>query len=157
MSIFGKIASAIFGVHAAHAGEASPTSVGMPSNVAVPPAPAVVASAATPAPAASPTAAPAASVPGAAPKVTMAGVDVAEILDGVQDEQDEDLDWRRSIVDLMKLLKLDSGLSARKELATELKYTGNMSDSASMNVWLHKQVMTKLAENGGTVPNDLKH
>jgi len=68
----------------------------------------------------------------------------------------ERLDWRRSIVDLMKLLNLDSGLSARKELAKELNYTGNTNDSAAMNVWLHKQVMIKLAENGGKVPDELK-
>jgi hypothetical protein len=68
----------------------------------------------------------------------------------------ERLDWRRSIVDLMKLLNLDSGLSARKELAKELHYTGNTNDSAAMNVWLHKQVMIKLAENGGKVPDELK-
>jgi Domain of unknown function (DUF3597) len=66
------------------------------------------------------------------------------------------LDWRRSIVDLMKLLKLDSGLSARKELAKELHYTGDTNDTAAMNVWLHKQVMIKLAENGGKVPDSLK-
>ena len=68
----------------------------------------------------------------------------------------ERLDWRRSIVDLMKLLNLDSGLSARKELAKELNYTGNTNDSAAMNVWLHKQVMIKLAENGGKEPDELK-
>lgn len=68
----------------------------------------------------------------------------------------EKLDWRRSIVDLMKLLKLDSSLAARKELAKELHYTGNPNDSASLNVWLHKQVMIKLAENGGKVPDSLK-
>ena len=84
-------------------------------------------------------------------------VDVATVLDGIKAKQSEALDWRKSIVDLMKLLKLDSGLAARKELATELHYTGDMGDSASMNVWLHKQVMTKLAENGGVVPAELKH
>jgi hypothetical protein len=68
----------------------------------------------------------------------------------------EKLDWRRSIVDLMKLIKLDSSLSARKELAKELHYAGDPNDSASMNVWLHKQVMIKLAENGGKVPDSLK-
>ena len=68
----------------------------------------------------------------------------------------EKLDWRKSIVDLMKLLDLDSSLSARKELAEELHYTGDMNDSATMNVWLHKQVMIKLAENGGKVPDSLK-
>jgi hypothetical protein len=66
------------------------------------------------------------------------------------------LDWRKSIVDLMKLLDLDSSLSARKELAQELGYTGDMKDSARMNVWLHKQVMQKLAENGGKVPESLR-
>jgi hypothetical protein len=94
---------------------------------------------------------------GASPPSAAAGaqVDVAEVLDDLEDESDEDLDWRHSIVDLMKLLKLDSSLTARKTLATELGYTGNMGDSASMNIWLHKQVMTKLAENGGKVPSDL--
>ena len=65
------------------------------------------------------------------------------------------LDWRRSIVDLMKALDLDSSLSARKELAAELNYTGDMNDSATMNMWLHKALMKKLAENGGKVPAEL--
>ena len=69
----------------------------------------------------------------------------------------EELDWRKSLVNLLKLLKLDSSLAARKQLAEELHYTGSMKDSAAMNVWLHKQVMLKLAENGGKVPADLKH
>jgi Domain of unknown function (DUF3597) len=67
----------------------------------------------------------------------------------------EKLDWRKSIVDLMKLLKLDSSLQSRKELAKELGYTGSTDDTATMNVWLHKQVMVKLAANGGKVPADL--
>jgi hypothetical protein len=67
------------------------------------------------------------------------------------------LDWRHSIVDLMKVLGLDSSLTARKELAQELHYTGDTNDSASMNIWLHKQVMQKLAENGGKVPDSLKN
>ena len=67
------------------------------------------------------------------------------------------LNWRTSIVDLMKLLDLDSSLAARKQLAQELKFSGDMNDSASMNIWLHKQVMIKLAENGGKVPDELKH
>ena len=87
----------------------------------------------------------------------MAAVDVSVVMDKIADESDEELDWRKSIVDLMKLLKLDSSLKSRKELATELKYTGDMGDSASMNVWLHKQVMTKLAANGGVVPKELQH
>ena len=69
----------------------------------------------------------------------------------------EKLNWRTSIVDLMKLVGMDSGLSARKTLAQELHYTGDTNDSASMNIWLHKQVMQKIAENGGEVPEDLKH
>jgi len=86
------------------------------------------------------------------------GVDVAAILNKMASENPEKLDWKNSIVDLMKLLKLDSSLTARKQLAADLKYTGNTSDSASMNIWLHKQVMQKLAANGGKVPADLlKH
>jgi hypothetical protein len=91
------------------------------------------------------------------PAQTAAAVDVAGVLDGLKKQaDDDDLDWRRSIVDLMKLLKLDSSLASRKRLAQELGFTGSMSDTASMNVWLHKQVMTKLAEHGGKVPSDLK-
>ena len=82
--------------------------------------------------------------------------DVEAILVKLADEQDEDYDWKRSIVDLMKLLKLDSGLGARKQLAQELGYTGALDGSAEMNVWLHKQVMIKLAEGGGKVPDSLK-
>jgi hypothetical protein len=67
------------------------------------------------------------------------------------------LDWRRSIVDLLKLLKLDSSFAARKQLATELHYTGATTESAAMNVWLHREVMRQLAANGGKVPDDLKH
>ena len=83
-------------------------------------------------------------------------VDVAAVLDGLAKQNKQKLKWRTSIVDLMKLLDLDSSLSARKELAQELNYSGDISDSASMNIWLHKQVMTKLAENGGKVPDQLK-
>jgi hypothetical protein len=92
---------------------------------------------------------------GAAAK-PMATVDVAANLDALAKASKEKFDWRKSIVDLMKLLNLDSSLGSRKELAKELGYTGNMNDSATMNMWLHKQVMTKLAENGGKVPDDLK-
>ena len=67
------------------------------------------------------------------------------------------LNWRTSIVDMMKALDLDSSLSARKELANELGYTGDTSDSATMNIWLHKALMKKLSENGGKVPSDLMH
>ena len=78
-------------------------------------------------------------------------------MDELADNSDEDFDWRHSIVDLMKLLKLDSSLTARKKLAEELHFEGNTKNSAAMNIWLHKQVMIKLAENGGKVPSDLKH
>jgi hypothetical protein len=89
----------------------------------------------------------------AAPGAT--GVDVNAILTERAAKNKEKLDWRRSIVDLMKLLDLDSSLTARKALAQELHYTGDMNDSATMNMWLHKQVMKKLADNGGKVPADL--
>jgi hypothetical protein len=87
----------------------------------------------------------------------MSNVDVEAVLTKLAASNPEKLDWRKSIVDLMKLLKLDSGFGPRKELAKELGYTGDTNDSASMNIWLHKQVMQKLAENGGTVPDSLKH
>jgi hypothetical protein len=83
-------------------------------------------------------------------------VDVEAVLSGMDKNAGQKLDWRHSIVDLMKLLNLDSSLSARKELAQELHYTGDTNDSASMNIWLHKQVMQKLAENGGKVPDSLR-
>lgn len=84
-----------------------------------------------------------------------APVDVAAILDGLAAKNPEKLDWKHSIVDLLKLLGLDSSLAERKELAADLKYTGDTNDSATMNMWLHKEVMRKLAENGGKVPADL--
>jgi Domain of unknown function (DUF3597) len=86
----------------------------------------------------------------------MPAVDVAQVLADMAAKNPEKLNWRTSIVDLMKLLGLDSSLSSRKELATELKYTGDMNDSAGMNLWLQKQVMAKLAANGGRVPADLQ-
>ena len=86
-----------------------------------------------------------------------ATVDVAPILDQAVKAKGEKLEWRTSIVDLMKALDIDSSFTARKELAKELGYTGDSNDSASMNIWLHKQVMTKLAANGGKLPPDIKH
>jgi len=127
MSILGRIISTIFG-HA-NAAPASGTT----------PAPGTSASPGSPA---------ATAKPGTT-------VDVAPILDKLAASNKEKLDWRHSIVDLMKLLNLDSSLTARKTLADELHYSGDKNDSASMNIWLHKQVMTKLAENGGKVPADL--
>jgi hypothetical protein len=104
-------------------------------------------------PAQQPQAAPAASAPAAAP---MQQVDVEAVLNNMQQQSGQQLNWRTSIVDLLKLLGLDSSLQARKELAAELQYTGDTNDSASMNIWLHRQVMNKLAANGGKVPADLK-
>ena len=108
--------------------------------------------------AAAPGAVPSSTAGGATPPASapMSNVDVEAVLTKLASENKEKLDWRRSIVDLMKLLNLDSGLGPRKELAKELGYTGDMNDSASMNIWLHKQVMQKLAANGGKVPADLK-
>ena len=84
-----------------------------------------------------------------------ARVDVDAVLTKLAAQSKEKLDWKKSIVDLMKLLNLDSSLTARKELATELHYSGDKNDSATMNIWLHQQVMQKLADNGGKVPADL--
>ena len=141
MSIFGKIVSAIFGSHPAAAEPAGgATSGGTPAG-----------SAPT---ASSPSAAPSAA-PSTAPAQT---VDVAAIVDkAAAAHKGEKLEWRTSIVDLMKALDIDSSLAARKELAKELGYTGDTNDSASMNVWLHKQVMAKLAANGGKLPPEIKH
>lgn len=104
-------------------------------------------------------AAPAASgaAPAAAPATPVPQVDVEAILNGLAQKNAQKLNWSTSIVDLMKLLDLDSSLTARKTLAQELKYSGDTNDSATMNIWLHKQVMIKLAENGGKVPDALKH
>ena len=129
MSVFGKIMGAIFGHGSAQAANASPTSApGTTSSPSVTPA-------------------------NAPPTQT---VDVAAIVDKAAAAKGEKLAWRTSIVDLMKALDLDSSLSARKELAKELNYTGDTNDSAKMNVWLHKQVMAKLAANGGKLPADIK-
>lgn len=112
------------------------------------------------APAATPAAAtdaPAAPVAAAAPAVAVPVVDVEVVLVDLASKNAETLNWRTSIVDLMKLLQLDSSLASRKELAQELHFTGDTNDSASMNIWLHRQVMIKLAENGGKVPEELKN
>lgn len=92
----------------------------------------------------------------AQPNATAAGpVDVAAILDGMASKHSEKLDWKHSIVDLLKLIGMDSSLGERKELAADLKYSGDTNDSATMNMWLHKEVMRKLAANGGKVPAEL--
>jgi uncharacterized protein DUF3597 len=150
MSIFGKIMSAIFGTKA-DAGQAGGGAASAPGSGSGSPAPSGGST-----PSAAPSAAPAggsASSASAAPAQT---VDVAPILDRAVAAKKEKLEWRTSIVDLMKALDIDSSLAARKELAKELGYTGNTNDSASMNIWLHKQVMAKLAANGGKLPADVK-
>ena len=138
MSIFGKIMGAIFGSHPASATPAG----GAPAGSA-------------PAAGTAPGGSAPASAPAAPPAAT---VDVAAIVDkAAAAHKGEKLEWRTSIVDLMKALDIDSSLAARKDLAKELGYTGDMNDSASMNVWLHKQVMSKLAANGGKLPPEIKH
>ncbi len=97
----------------------------------------------------------AAAVAAAPPVQALSAVDLVALMESKVAAAGQKLNWRTSIVDLMKLLNLDSSLAARKELATELGYTGDMNDSATMNIWLHKQVMKKVAENGGQVPADL--
>jgi hypothetical protein len=141
MSIFGKIMGAIFGSHAS----AAPASGGAASAGS---APAGGGSPASMSPAAG-----SSSAPAAPPQ----SVDVAAIVDKAAKAKHEKLEWRTSIVDLMKALDIDSSLTARKELAHELGYTGDTNDSATMNIWLHKQVMAKLAANGGKLPPDIKH
>ena len=111
--------------------------------------------AAAPTPAA-PTASPAAPVTNAAATAPQPqSVDVDGILDFMNEQRDQKLNWRTSIVDLMKLLGMESSLAERKELADELGYTGDTSDSASMNIWLHKQVIQKIVDNGGQLPRDM--
>lgn len=93
----------------------------------------------------------------AAPAAPAAPVDVEAILTAKAEAKGEQLNWRESIVDLMKLLDLDPSHDNRLALAHELGFTGDTDDSATMNVWLHHQVMAKLAESGGTVPAELTH
>lgn len=141
MSIFGKIMNAIFGSSEAKAAPAE--TVGGASGA--PPAAGSAPSSSTPPSPAS------AGAPSGGQKV-----DVAKVLDAAVKAKGQKLNWKTSIVDLMKALDIDSSLEARKSLAKELKYTGDMDDSAKMNIWLHKQVIQKLEENGGKVPADLK-
>jgi Domain of unknown function (DUF3597) len=129
MNIFGKIMSAIFGTKAG----AAPASGGAATSTG------------------------SAAAPSSAPAAPGQSVDVAPILDKAVAAKGEKLEWRTSIVDLMKALDVDSSLSARKELAKELGYTGDSNDSATMNVWLHRQVMVKLVANGGKLPPEIKH
>jgi hypothetical protein len=128
MSIFGKIMTAIFGSKAGAASAGGAATTTAGGSAA-----------------------------GPAPAAPAQSVDVAPILDKAVAAKKEKLEWRTSIVDLMKALDIDSSLTARKELAKELGYTGDSNDSANMNIWLHKQVMIKLAANGGKLPPEIKH
>lgn len=98
---------------------------------------------------------PAATAPGT-PVAAVERVDIEQVLDGLASKNPQKLNWRTSIVDLMKLVGMESSLQERKELADELGYTGDKSDSAKMNMWLHKEVMRRMEENGGKVPANLK-
>ena len=133
MSIFGKIMGAIFGTHADAATPGKSTAGGGSATST------------------------SGASGGSASSTAAKSVDVAPILDKAVAAKGEKLEWRTSIVDLMKSLDIDSSLTARKELAKELGYTGDTSDSATMNIWLHKQVMSKMAANGGVLPADMKH
>ena len=132
MSILGSILGGIFKKKA----ETAPAAPSAPAPSAVPAAPQTA------------PVAPAAAAP-------VPEVDVAGILDFMNDQRTQKLNWRSSIVDLMKLVGLESSLAERKELADELGYTGDKSDSASMNIWLHAQVIQKIRDNGGRLPTDL--
>jgi uncharacterized protein DUF3597 len=134
MSVFGSIVSKIFG----HSNSAAPTTASTGATATA--APAAPAAAGTPAP--------------TAPK-PMSQADVEALLTQIASNYSHPVNWRTSIVDLMAILGIDNSLAQRKALAKELGYTGDTNDSATMNVWLHKQVMQKLAENGGYVPADL--
>jgi hypothetical protein len=140
MSIFGSIASAIFGKKTPGATSLAPGAPGAPGAPIKP-------------------AAQGTATVGGAPATgkAMTQAEVEGMIMKIAGGQSEKLDWQRSIVDLMKLLKLDSSLTARKQLAQELGYKGSLDSSADMNIWLHKQVMVKLAESGGVVPESLRH
>lgn len=86
---------------------------------------------------------------------SLAQVDAESVMDQLIQESGQSLNWRTSIVDLMKALGIDRSLAHRKQLAQELSYQGDISDSASMNVWLHVKLMKALAANGGKLPPTL--
>ena len=137
MSIFDSIKNAIF--RPKSVSPAKPTTSNAPRSAGASPA--------SPPTAAGPANASASSQP----------VDVEAVLESLAAKNSQSLNWRTSIVDLMKLLDLDSSLTHRTALAKELGYTGDTADSAAMNIWLHQQVMKKLAEHGGKVPETLRH
>lgn len=135
MSLFTTILEKLgLGKHSTESAQAAPAS-------GTPAAPDAAGTSPTPAP--------------AAPQAPITAVDVGAKLDALAAASTERLNWKSSIVDLLKLLNIDSSLSNRKELAKELNYTGSTEDSAAMNVWLHRAVLAKLSQNGGQVPADL--
>ena len=138
MGLFNNLMSKIFGHASSTVAAATPTQSMPAAQTQSAPAAAATASSATP-----------------APTAVAEPVDVAAILNDLAKKNPEKLDWKRSIVDLMKLVGMDSSFAARKQLAAELHYSGDPNDSAAMNIWLHKEVMKKLAENGGKVPQEL--
>ena len=138
MGIFDKIKDSIFGDRKNTPAAGSPSFGGVSSGSS--------STAARPQPA---------PAPAAAPTNTMAPVDVEEMLEAKAKALGHKVNWRTSIVDLMSLVGIDNSLAERRELAKELGYTGDMNDTAPMNIWLHKQVMRKLSENGGKVPADV--
>lgn len=168
MSIFDRIKHAIFGE--AHAAPAAQTTAGPAPSAPASSAPASSAPAASSSSSAVPLPTPASPAPvsgGETPSSSTAAsapsqstpasgpVNVESILNDAVKKSGQKLDWRHSIIDLMKALGMDASLEERKELAQELGYTGDAHDSAKMNVFLHKALMKKLSENGGKVPADL--
>ncbi|MDF2495399.1 DUF3597 domain-containing protein [Sphingomonas sp.] len=146
MSIFGSIKKAIFGDRGPLGGQFSGKPAPAPQATPTPQASTPASAPSTPSPAAAP-----------APTAPAAPVDVEKVLGELAAKHSGPaLNWRTSIVDLMKLLGIDSSLDNRKELATELGYTGAKDGSAEMNIWLHKAVMRELEKNGGIVPAGLK-
>jgi len=144
MGLFNNLMSKIFGhatatVATAAPGTQTPSAAAPEQKAEAPTAPTAPATPTAP------------GAPVAPPQV----VDVNAILNDLAKKNPEKLDWKKSIVDLMKLVGMDSSFAARKQLAAELQYTGDPNDSASMNIWLHKAVLRKLAENGGKVPQEL--
>ena len=148
MGMFSKLMTRVFGN--------STKTVTAPSSASKPAASAAGATAGAALGSASATPAAGAPTPTPAPATPApVQVDVTAILDGLAAKHPEKLDWKKSIVDLLKLVDMDSSLSARKELAAELNYPGDTSDSATLNIWLHKEVIKQIAANGGTVPASL--
>ena len=135
MGIFSKIKDAIFGHPKAKPGQPNQTAQQQPSAM--------------------PQMQPKATAAPAQPQVQQP-VDVEAVLTDMASKNGQHLNWQSSIVDLMKLLGLDPTLDNRRELATELGYTGEKNGSAEMNIWLHKQVMRSLEQNGGKVPASMK-